>query len=98
MNVYIDWSQMVTAEMKEAQKQEAILAAVKAEQARLRKIADDVIAPLQDASDMGEASPEDEAALLAWKRYRIALTKINTLPGYPNDFAWPVSPDPEVTA
>lgn len=35
------------------------------------------IAPLQDAVDLGVATAEEEAALLAWKRYRIDLSRLN---------------------
>lgn len=63
-----------------------------AEHARLRKIADYMIAPLQDAVDIGEASEEDEAALLLWKRYRVALSKVSLQPTYPNLVLWPVPP------
>lgn len=35
------------------------------------------IAPLQDAADIGEATPAEEAKLLAWKRYRVALNRLD---------------------
>lgn len=51
------------------------------------------IAPLQDMVDLGEATPEEEAALLAWKRYRIALTRItSTSAGWPSAVQWPAMP------
>ncbi|CUJ00101.1 Bacteriophage tail assembly protein [Achromobacter aegrifaciens] len=50
------------------------------------------IAPLQDAVDVGEATAEEEAALTAWKRYRVALNRIEQSPGFPRDFAWPERP------
>lgn len=51
------------------------------------------IAPLQDMVDMGDASPEEEAELLAWKRYRIALTRItSTTAGWPASIVWPEAP------
>lgn len=51
------------------------------------------IAPLQDMVDLGEATPEEEADLLAWKRYRIALTRItSTSPGWPASIVWPEAP------
>lgn len=50
------------------------------------------IAPLQDAVDVGEATTEEEAALTAWKRYRVALNRIEQAAGFPRDFAWPERP------
>jgi len=47
------------------------------------------IAPLQDAVDLGMATPEEEAALLAWKRYRVELNRMDlTL----NPVTWPTPP------
>ena len=51
------------------------------------------ILPLEDAADIGEASEEEQAALLAWKRYRIDLSRVSQQPGYPLSFKWPTSPD-----
>lgn len=68
------------------------LPAVLAERdARLREAALR-IAPLQDAVDIGEATEEDEAALLAWKQYRVKLSRIHLLPGYHTSFMWPTEP------
>jgi len=50
------------------------------------------IAPLQDAVDVGEATSQEEATLTAWKRYRVALNRIEQAPGFPRDFAWPERP------
>lgn len=35
------------------------------------------IAPLQDAVDIGEATAAEEAQLLAWKKYRVALSRLD---------------------
>ncbi|WP_238556634.1 tail fiber assembly protein [Pseudomonas sp. CK-NBRI-02] len=88
----IDWSQVITAEMKQAAAAAELLASVQAETARLRKIADDAIAPLQDAMDLGEATAEEGAELTAWKRYRVALNRLPDQPGYPNEITWPAPP------
>jgi hypothetical protein len=88
----IDWSQMVTAEMKAAQAAAQHLAQVQAETARLRKIADDVIAPLQDAVDLDEATTEEEAALKLWKKFRVTLNRLPDQPGYPQTVTWPEIP------
>ena len=88
----IDWSKMITAEMKEAQAAAALLAAVQAEIATLRKIADDAIAPLQDAVDVDDATTEEEALLKLWKKCRIALNRLPEQAGYPADINWPALP------
>ncbi|WP_122859766.1 tail fiber assembly protein, partial [Pseudomonas viridiflava] len=72
----IDWSKLITVAMKQEQAAKQRLANVVAEIARLRKIADYTIAPLQDAVDIDEATPEEAAALTKWKKYRIALNRI----------------------
>lgn len=88
----IDWSQMVTAEMKAAQAAADHLASVQAEIARLRKIADDAVVPLQDAVDIDDATAADEELLKLWKKYRVALNRLPDQPGYPNTIDWPASP------
>ena len=88
----IDYTMLVTAEMKQAAAAAELLASVQAETARLRKIADDAIAPLQDAMDLGEATAEEGAELTAWKRYRVALNRLPDQPGYPDEIIWPVPP------
>ncbi|WP_083454258.1 tail fiber assembly protein [Pseudomonas sp. P97.38] len=60
--------------------------------AGLRQVADQAIAPLQDAVDIDEATAEEVAALKAWKKFRVALNRLPDQPGYPDDVAWPVPP------
>jgi len=48
------------------------------------------IAPLQYALELGEASSEEQSALLEWKRYCVALNRIEQQPGYPLEIEWPV--------
>ncbi|OLU22536.1 hypothetical protein BVH03_24975 [Pseudomonas sp. PA15(2017)] len=59
---------------------------------QLLQVATQAIAPLQDAVDLGEATEAEQAALLAWKRYRIALNRIEQQEGYPHSIEWPASP------
>lgn len=47
------------------------------------------IVPLQDAVDLGIASPADEAALTEWKRYRVQL---NALDVAAEPIEWPAEP------
>jgi hypothetical protein len=88
----IDWSKLITKEMKETQRIIALMGEVTAEQSRRKKIADDAIQPLQDDHDTGDADNAGEALLIAWKRYRSALSKIQVQPGYPTAVEWPVPP------
>lgn len=62
------------------------------EVSRLRSIADYAIKPLQDAVDIDESTPEGLAALTLWKKYRIALSKVEAQPGYPVSIDWPSLP------
>lgn len=47
------------------------------------------VAPLQDAVDLGVASQDEQARLLAWKTYRIALNRLD-LSKQP--VSWPILP------
>lgn len=47
------------------------------------------IAPLQDAVDIGEATPEEEALLLLWKKYRVAVNRVGLTLADP---VWPPLP------
>lgn len=48
------------------------------------------IAPLQDAVDIGEATEEEKALLLAWKKYRVQLNRVDTSTA--PDIEWPEFP------
>lgn len=50
------------------------------------------IDPLQDLVDLGEASEDDEDKLLEWKQYRVAVSKVQTQPGFPESVEWPAAP------
>ena len=88
----IDWSQLITKEMKEQAAAAQALAVVIAETARLRALADAAIAPLQDAVDIDDATDADVAMLKAWKKYRVALNRLPDQPGYSTTIDWPVIP------
>lgn len=53
--------------------------------------ANDSVAPLQDAVDLGMATSEEESALKEWKTYRVMLNRvdISTAP----DVIWPEPPE-----
>ncbi|SPO68096.1 tail fiber assembly protein [Pseudomonas sp. JV241A] len=55
------------------------------------------IAPLQDAVDLGEATEHEQSMLVAWKRYRIELNRLEKQPGYPLSIDWPASPEDAAT-
>lgn len=48
--------------------------------------------PLQYKVDIGVATPADEAALLAYKQYFVAVSEVKSQPGYPSTINWPVAP------
>ncbi|MGE8436844.1 MAG: tail fiber assembly protein [Pseudomonas palmensis] len=88
----IDWTQVVTLEMKAEAAAAQHLAAVQADAATCRAAADSAIAPLQDAVDIDDATDAEVAALKAWKKYRVALNRLPEQPGYPTDIDWPAPP------
>lgn len=92
MTIAINWSLMVTKEMKDAAAYQQLLDNVKYELTRLRQEVDSTIEPLSDAVLMGIATPAEEAALNAWKLYRIELMRVPKQAGYPTDIVWPVKP------
>ncbi|MBO9332866.1 phage tail protein [Achromobacter xylosoxidans] len=50
------------------------------------------IAPLQDAADIDVATDDERALLLEWKRYRIALNRLDSEEGFPLAVEWPARP------
>ncbi|MGJ3447400.1 tail fiber assembly protein [Enterobacter sp. PTB] len=61
------------------------------EQRSLIAEAKDIIAPLQDAVDLGIETDEEREQLTAWKKYRVLLGRVN--PEYAPDITWPEPPD-----
>lgn len=109
----IDWSKLVTREMKSAAISAARLADAKSELSRRNVLAAAQISRIQDRIDtigfgieIGEATPEDEieqaalaAPLKTWKVYKYALGKVTTQPGWFESPVWPVEPPtPEIIA
>lgn len=92
VNGIIDWSQVVTREMKAQIAAEQHLAQIVTETSTLRAVADSAIDPLQDAVDLEEATEAEAAKLKAWKKYRIALIRVPDQPGYPDTIDWPAPP------
>lgn len=50
------------------------------------------IGRLQDAVDLGIATPEEVALLEQWRLFRIEIGRVPDLPGFPVDFVWPQQP------
>ncbi|WP_447884007.1 tail fiber assembly protein [Serratia fonticola] len=61
------------------------------EKAARLEMASKAIAPLQDADDLRVATAEEKARLLAWKRYRVLINRVDT-ESVP-DIDWPIPPD-----
>ncbi|MGV2813539.1 tail fiber assembly protein [Enterobacter cancerogenus] len=69
---------------------EQLNAEAEALKATLIAAASETISILKDAVDLGRATKDEEALLLAWREYRISLNRIDTsnAPG----IEWPVKP------
>lgn len=89
----IDWSLLVTKEMKDKRLNDYILKEVEQSISEKRAIADQVIIPLQDAVDIDDATDDDVLNLKKWKTYRVALSRLSTQEGYPTNFEWPDIPE-----
>lgn len=85
------WDEPADAWVKDvAAEQQSLAAQAKQQKAALLAEATSMIAPLQDAVDMGIATTEDEVALLDWKRYRVELSRVDVAK---HPVTWPVSPE-----
>ncbi|WP_052941726.1 tail fiber assembly protein [Chromobacterium subtsugae] len=67
-------------------------AAAESEIAARRGQADAAIVPLQDAADLGMATPAESVLLAAWRRYRVELSRVPLQPDYPATITWPPAP------
>ncbi|MFJ2389893.1 MULTISPECIES: tail fiber assembly protein [Pseudomonas] len=48
--------------------------------------------PLQYSIDLGVATPEEEALLLAYKQFYVGVARVEKQSGYPYTINWPVAP------
>lgn len=69
---------------------EEAVAAAEADKQYLLSEASEAIAPLQDAVDLGMATPEEESLLKECKKYRVLLNRVDTSTA--PDIVWPVKP------
>lgn len=58
---------------------------------RLRAEADTIMQPLQDANDLGIATDDETSQLIAWKKYRVMLMRVNTKDA--ENILWPEEPE-----
>lgn len=109
----IDWSQLITKKMKQAELAARALAAAKADLTQRNSLAAEQIKRIQDRIDtlgygieIGEATEEEEAeslalasVLKAWKAYKFALGKVTAQPTWYQAPVWPDAPAiPEIAA
>ncbi|MFL1477443.1 tail fiber assembly protein [Pseudomonas grimontii] len=50
------------------------------------------IAPLQYAVDLGEATPDENLALIAWKKYSVSINRVVDQDNFPRAVLWPAAP------
>ncbi|EDS5957868.1 tail fiber assembly protein [Salmonella enterica subsp. enterica] len=72
----------------EAAEKAAQLRQAEETKSRLLQIASEKIAPLQDAVDLDEATNKEKASLLAWKKYRVQVNRVDT-----SSPDWPEKPE-----
>ncbi|MDU8542888.1 phage tail protein [Pseudomonas syringae group sp. J248-6] len=109
----IDWSQLITKEMKDAAQAARDLALAKIDLAARNSTAVAQIVRIQDrietlgygieAGDASEEEEEEASALApilkAWKAYKFALGKVTAQPTWYQAPVWPVAPAvPEIAA
>ncbi|MEJ6816901.1 tail fiber assembly protein [Pseudomonas sp. LF-5] len=84
---YVDWefSEPTSQEMEKDVAQEALeLLSAAAQWLMLNS--------LHYKVDLGVATPEEQALLLAYKQYCVGLSDMNKQSGYPSTVNWPVAP------
>lgn len=109
----IDWSQLVTNEMKIAAEYAREMTAAKTQLSSKNSSAALQIARIQDrietlsyGIDIGEASPEDmeeseslSSVLKIWKKYKFDLGKVTAKENWYQSPIWPEQPEtPEIVA
>lgn len=60
---------------------------------QLLSVANEKIAPLQDAVDLGMATDSETASLTKWKTYRVLVNRVTSQSGFPTNIDWPVIPE-----
>jgi len=84
------WDELPAAWVKDATAEQlSMTTQAKQQKAALMFEAASMISTLQDAVDIGMATPAEEAALLDWKRYRVTLTRLDVAV---HPISWPAPP------
>ncbi|EED3335614.1 tail fiber assembly protein, partial [Salmonella enterica subsp. enterica] len=61
----------------EAAEKAAQLRQAEETKSRLLQMASEKIAPLQDAVDLNEATDKEKVSLLAWRKYRVLVNRVD---------------------
>jgi len=69
---------------------EELIAQAESKKSSMMQVANDAIAPLQDAVDLDIATDEEKAQLVSWKKYRVQLNRVDT--STVPDIDWPPLP------
>lgn len=88
-NVWQKWDGKAWVDDPEA-KQNALAEEVHEQKNTLLKQANEFISVLQDALDLDMATDSEKKDLMAWRKYRVLLTRIE--PEDAKDIEWPVKP------
>lgn len=90
------WNEQTQSWVKdEAQEDAWQIQQAQAQRQALMSEASQEIAVLVDALDptiIGDPSDDDQVKLIAWKTYRVELSKIDQQPTYPDTINWPAKP------
>lgn len=70
---------------------EQLVAAAEHRRSSLLTAANNAIAPLHDAVDLGIATDSETALLTEWRKYRVLLSRIDTSTA--PDIEWPMQPE-----
>lgn len=90
LNIHGEWVWNDTKIIPRQLTREELIQQAETRRGELLAEASDVIAPIQDAFELGIATNEEAATLLLWKRYRVTLNRLDlsTAP----DIDWPELP------
>lgn len=91
-------AQILKAKAAAALTPEHILLAANARRDELLTVASLRLAPLQDAIDEDSATDDEVLRLKQWKKYRIALNRLEQQESFPNHIDWPLLPGEDAPA
>lgn len=77
LNIHGEWMWNGTEIIPRQLSREELIQQAETRRSELLAEASDIIAPLQDASDLGIVTDEEAASLLLWKRYRVMLNRLD---------------------